>query len=270
MQNNTETLNLTDTHAHLYARQFDADREQMIERAVSKGVQKMFLPNVDSRSIAGMYDLVKKFPDNCFPLMGVHPCSIKGNYKEELEIAQQELDKGDVKFYGIGETGLDFHWDLTYVEQQKEALVTHINWAKKYKLPIILHTRKSFGTTHTIIKNHYDHNLKGIFHCFSGNVEEAYKALELDGFYIGIGGTATYKNDALKEVIREIPLKYMVLETDSPYLLPNGVKVVDGNKRNESAFISLVAKRIAKIKQISIEKVAKVTTKNAAKVYGID
>lgn len=263
---------LVDTHAHLYAQQFDKDRADMIQRAIDTGVERLFLPNIDHNSISGMYQLVDTFPKNCFPMMGIHPCSIKENYKEELARAKEELNKAPDRFYAVGEIGLDFYWDLTFKEQQKDALRTQITWAKKHKLPIVLHCRDSFQETLDIVSEMNDDNLTGIFHCFGGTIEEAEQVMALSGFYMGIGGVLTYKKSKLDEVLKHVPLEYLVLETDAPYLAPEPYRSSKKKhlRRNESAYILKVAEKLAEVKDISLDEVARITTANADTVFQLN
>jgi len=259
-----------DTHAHLYAAPFDTDRHVMVERAIAAGVNALFLPNIDSRSIQGMYDLVAAFPQNCFAMMGVHPCSIKDNFETELAIAAKELEQASTKFYAVGEIGLDYYWDTTHKAQQQQALRTQIGWAKKYQLPIVLHCRESFDDTYSIVQELNDENLTGIFHCFSGTLAEAHKIMELGGFYMGIGGSLTHKKaHALRETVAQIPLEYLLLETDAPYLAPEPFRSAKKRalKRNESAHITYVAQKMADIKQCPLNEVATFTTRNARNVF---
>lgn len=264
---------LVDTHAHLYANQFDKDRAEMLKRALNDQVNRLFLPNVDSRSIAGLYDLVKNHPEHCFPMMGVHPCSIKENYKEELERAKTELDQAPFKFYAVGEIGLDFYWDITFKEQQMEALRTQIQWAKEKKLPIVLHCRESMAETLAIVEEMNEEALTGIFHCFSGNLEQAHRVIALGGFYMGIGGVITYKKSKeLRSIVQALDLSHFVLETDAPYLAPEPYRSAKDRslRRNESAYIVNIAKKIAEVKGVALETVAQITTTNAEKVFQID
>ncbi len=250
-----------DTHTHLFAEKFDEDRIEMVERAIEAGVEKMFLPNVDVSTISKMNELEKTFPENCFSMIGLHPCHVFHDYKENLSIIQKELETR--KYAGIGETGLDYYWDTTYKNEQQASLHQHAEWAKQYHLPIILHTRESFDDSYAIMKEHNNENLTGVFHCFSGSVEEMEKVAGLEGFYIGIGGVVTFKKSHLPDVIENTPLEMIVLETDSPYLAPSPNR----GKRNESSYLPLVAQKIAEIKGISIDQVAEITTKNALNLY---
>ena len=250
----------TDTHTHLYLNAFDDDRSETIERALELGIEAMLLPNIDSSSIDSMLSLCKQFPDNCFPMMGLHPTSVKESFIQELVLVEEWLEKQ--KFYAIGETGIDLYWDKTFLEEQKTALIRQIELTKKYKLPIIIHMRDSFDETYSLIKEHTSQELTGVFHCFTGNLEQARKIIEMD-FMLGIGGVVTFKNSGLDKVVEEIDLKHIILETDSPFLAP----VPFRGKRNESAFIQLIAKKIAEIKNITSEEVAEITTHNANTLF---
>ena len=255
-------MNLIDTHTHLFAEEFDNDRAEMIQRATSDGVKKMFLPNIDASSIASMFKLEEQFPQNCFAMMGLHPCSVNEKYAEELSIVEHWLSKR--KFIAVGEIGLDYHWDKTFIPQQKDVFAKQIDWAKKYNLPIVIHQRDCFEDCFEIVKSKNDKTLKGIFHCFSGTVEEANKIISLGNFKLGIGGVVTYKKSELPEVLKQIDLKYIVLETDSPYLAPAPHR----GKRNESSYLTIIANKIAEVKVISLEEVARATTQNAEEIFG--
>jgi len=250
-----------DTHTHLYDAQFDEDRPEMIARALAAGVERMYLPNCDSGTLAAMQQLCAAFPDHCFPMMGLHPCSVKEDYKKELELVQHELKTG--KYVGVGEIGLDYHWDTTFVAEQQEAFRLQTDWAIALDLPIIIHTRKSLEDGIAIVREKQQGSLKGIFHCFGGTVEEAKEIIEL-GFYIGIGGVLTFKNSTLPETLSQIDLRHIVLETDAPYLAP----VPYRGKRNESAYIPLIAHKLAETKNCPVETVAAITSENARKLFG--
>jgi len=250
-----------DTHTHLYDAQFDEDRPEMIARALAAGVERMYLPNCDSGTLAAMQQLCTAFPNHCFPMMGLHPCSVKEDYKKELELVQHELETG--KYIGVGEIGLDYHWDTTFVAEQQEAFRLQIDWAIALNLPIVIHTRKSLEDGIAIVREKQQGNLKGIFHCFGGTVEEAKAIIEL-GFYMGIGGVLTFKNTDLPKTLSEIDLQHIVLETDAPYLAP----VPYRGKRNESAYIPLIAHKLAEIKNCPVETVAAITSENARKIFG--
>lgn len=253
---------LTDTHTHLYASEFDTDRKQVVESAIASGVKKFFLPNIDSSSVEGMIALCNQFPENCFPMMGLHPTSVKENYEEELQKLKLFFSKR--KMYAVGEIGIDLYWDKTFFAQQQQAFETQIKWANEFSLPIVIHSRNSFNEIVEVLQKNKKENPHGIFHCFSGSKEQAEKAISL-GFKLGIGGVLTYKNSGLGQAIADIEMKHLVLETDSPYLTP----VPYRGKRNESGYITLVAQKLAEIKNISIEEVAEITNANAVEVFGI-
>lgn len=256
-------MNLIDTHAHIYAADFKADREETIRRAQEEGVTRILMPNIDHTSIDVMLEVEANHPDLCLPMMGLHPCSVTKDFHKELYLAEDWLNKR--KFIAIGETGIDLYWDKTFLAQQQEALQIQVDWAKKYKLPIVLHTRDSFSETYEIMARNRHDDLTGVFHCFSGTAEEAKKAIDLN-FYLGIGGVATFKNGGLDKILPEIPLERLVLETDCPYLAP----VPHRGKRNEPAYIRLVAEKVAQLKNISLEELAAQTTANAQKLFGLN
>jgi TatD DNase family protein len=251
---------LIDTHTHLYLEEFDTDRNEMVERAIDSGVQKMLLPNIDSGSINGLMSLCKTFPENCLPMMGLHPTSVKENFEEELKIVDEWLERK--KFIAIGETGIDLYWDKTHQNEQEIAFIHQINLAKKNKLPIVIHSRNSFDELFTVLEEHNSPDLTGVFHCFSGNLDQAEKIIEM-GFYLGIGGVITFKNSGLDKVIDELALDRIILETDAPFLAP----VPFRGKRNESAYIKIVAEKIAEIKNVNLESVAEITSANAAHLF---
>ena len=252
---------LTDTHTHLFAEEFNSDRSEAVQRAISSGVKFFFLPNIDSSSISAMLELEKQFPENCFAMMGLHPCSVNEKYEEALKIVEDWFSKR--KFSAVGEIGMDYHWDKTFVPQQKIAFARQIDLAKKYHVPIVIHQRECFEDLFEIVRSKNDKDLTGIFHCFTESLEQAKKIISLGGFKMGIGGAVTYKNSKLPDVLKQIDLKHLVLETDSPYLTP----VPHRGKRNESAFITFVAQKIAEIKGISVDEVANITTKNAEEIF---
>lgn len=251
----------TDTHTHLYDEQFDNDREQIIQSCLRAGVTRMYLPNCDSSTIKPMLDMATRWPDQCIPMMGVHPCYIKENFRQELDIAAGWLEKQS--FAAVGEIGLDYYWDTTFVPQQKEAFNIQMDWALGYNLPIVIHTRESMQDGIDMVRAKQNGQLRGIFHCFGGSAEEARQIIDL-GFYLGIGGVVTFKKSTLPEVLKDISLEHIVLETDAPYLAP----VPYRGKRNESAYIPLIGTKIAEIKNCSVEEVAAITTKNAEHIFG--
>ncbi len=250
---------LIDTHTHLYLKQFDDDRKEVIERAEKAGIKKFFLPNIDSQSIDAMLQMEIDFPDNCFAMMGLHPCSVKENFEEELQIVENWLQKR--KFCAIGEIGIDLYWDKSFFEQQKKSFLTQVEWAIDLQLPIVIHCRESIDIVIDLLQP-YNGKVKGIFHCFGGTAEQAKRIIDLD-FLMGIGGVLTFKKAKLDEVIQEIPLEYLVLETDSPYLAP----VPYRGKRNESSYVKIVAEKMAEAKNVTLEKVAELTTNNALNLF---
>ena len=249
----------TDTHTHLYDERLVADEHQ-IQRCIDAGVTAMYMPNCDSGTIAGMLALADQWPQNCMPMMGLHPTYVKENYHDELAIVKDWLAKR--KFYAVGEIGLDYYWDITFKQQQKEAFETQIDLALAYDLPIVIHSRESTGDCIEIVKKKQKGNLRGIFHCFGGSFEEA-RAITRLGFHLGIGGVVTYKKSALPDVLRQIPLASIVLETDAPYLAP----VPYRGKRNESAYIPVIAEKLAEIYNLPVEEIGRITTANAATIF---
>jgi TatD DNase family protein len=255
-------MQFIDTHSHLYSSQFDEDRTQAINDAISAGVSTILLPNISSEYTKGMLEVCGEFPENCFPMMGLHPCDVnEDNIEGELQHVEQELAKG--KYIAVGEIGLDLYWDKTKLEIQKKAFIHQIELAKKYKLPIAIHVRDSFAEAIEIIEKLNDESLSGVFHCFTGRVEDAQRVINLGDFYLGIGGVLTFKNSGLDKTIAEIDLQHLILETDSPYLAPAPFR----GKRNESKYIVNIAEKLAEVHQISIEKVAEITTENAKKLF---
>lgn len=254
------TMFLTDTHTHLYLEEFNDDRKEMVERALENDVKYMLLPNIDSSSIDGMLDLCKQFPENCFPMMGLHPTSVKENYQEELDLISRWVEKE--KFNAIGEIGIDLYWDKTFQKEQEIALAYQIELAIKNQLPIVIHMRDSFDEVYAVVKNYASPELKGVFHCFTGTLEQAEKIIDLN-FLLGIGGVLTFKNSGLDKVIEKVDINNLVLETDSPFLTPMPYR----GKRNESAYTRFVAEKIAEIKNTSLEEVAEITTSNANQLF---
>lgn len=253
---------LIDTHSHIYSEDFNTDIDEVVQNAYNNDIKKIVLPNIDSGTIKRLVDLSISYPHICYPLMGLHPTSVATDYKEELKAVEYWLDKH--KFYGIGEIGIDLYWDSTYKKEQEDAFRYQIKLAKSLQLPIVIHLRNSFNEVYEIVKEEQDGSLKGIFHCFSGNEDEAGKIIDL-GFLLGIGGVLTFKNSSLSEVIKKIDLKHLVLETDAPYLTP----VPKRGRRNESSFLVYIAQKLAETFQIPVEKVAKITTSNARELFGI-
>ncbi len=258
-----ETANrlLIDTHAHLYDPTFDADRDQMLQRATAAGVQKIFLPNCDFETIGPMLALCQKYPQQCFPMLGLHPCYVKEDFEQELARLKIFLEKN--RFWAIGEIGLDFYWDKTLVAQQEKAFATQIGWAQEKGLPVVVHSRESTAACLDILEREGNGNVPGILHCFSGTVAEAERTAAL-GMYLGIGGVMTYKKSTLPEIVRAVGLVRLVLETDAPYLSP----VPHRGKRNESSYVPHIAQAVANVLDVSVEEVARVTTANAERLFG--
>lgn len=251
-----------DTHSHLYLDEFNKDRIDVIKRAIASNVNKIILPNIDSTTIDDMLKTVNLFKNNIFPLIGLHPTSVEEDFLNEIKIIEKLLNKE--RFYGIGEIGLDYYWETTFKEEQINAFKMQLEIAKSNNLPAIIHTRNSFDDTLKIVKDLKNNNLKGIFHCFTGDYKQAIDIIDL-GFYLGIGGILTFKNSGLEESLKEIDLKHIVLETDSPYLAP----VPKRGKRNESSYINYIAKKLAEIKNVTIEEVAEITSQNASQIFNI-
>jgi TatD DNase family protein len=259
---NLYSLEITDTHAHLYASQFDNERDQMMQRCFDTGVSRIFLPNIDVHSIQPMLDLVWKYPENCFPMMGLHPCSVDEHVEAHLFQIQKWFKKR--KFYAVGEIGLDYYWSVEFKDAQIAAFKKQIQWAIQQDLPIVIHSRNSTNDCIAVLQELMHPRLRGIFHCFSGNALEA-KTITDMGFYLGIGGVLTYKNSGLDAAIEDIPLEKLVLETDAPYLAPNPHR----GKRNETAYIIHVAQKLAELKHTSLAVVATITTQNSKELFGI-
>ncbi len=255
-------MELIDSHAHIYATEFKNDRAEVIRKAQEAGVIQILMPNVDHTSTDSLLQTETDFPGFCLPMMGLHPCSVKKDFQKELYQVEDWLGKRS--FTAIGETGIDLYWDKTFLSQQKEALLVQLEWAKKYKLPIVLHTRDSFEETYELVAAAQDGNLTGVFHCFSGTPEQAQRVIDLK-FYMGIGGVSTFKNGGLDALLPQVPLEHLLLETDCPYLAP----VPYRGKRNEPAYLPLIAQRIADIKQVAVEEVASATTRNTRNLFNL-
>lgn len=253
-------MKFIDTHAHIYSRKFDHDREEVILNSRDLGVSRIYMPNIDLESIDWMLELEEKFPGLCFPTMGLHPCDVKPGFEQTLYAMEDWISRRE--FAAIGETGLDLYWDKTYFGEQQEALSVQIGWAKKKGWPIILHCRDSMEQVIDLVKSLHDDRLTGIFHCFSGTRDQAREITDM-GFYLGIGGTATYKNSGVGDLLLEIGLDKVVLETDSPYLAP----VPYRGKRNSPEYIPVIAQHLARLLGEPLEKVAEITTKNALNVF---
>ena len=253
---------ITDTHTHLYSEEFDQDRDEMIQRALHKGVSRFFIPAIDSTCTASMYELEERYPENVFLMMGLHPTYVKDNYLDELLHVENELAKR--KFYAIGEIGIDLYWDKNHLKEQLIAFRTQIKLAKKYKLPIVIHCREAFDEVFQILEEEKSEDLFGIFHCFTGTYEQALKAISYN-MKLGIGGVVTYKNGKIDQFLNQIDLKHIVLETDSPYLAPIPYR----GKRNESSYVVAVLDKLAQIYSLTADEIASITTANSKAVFGI-
>jgi TatD DNase family protein len=255
-------MKFTDTHSHIYSAEFDGDFEAMMTRALAENVSGIFLPAIDSEYHEKMLKVADAYPENCFPMMGLHPTSVKSDFRNELNMVGSYLSNGTRKFYAIGEVGIDLYWDKTHAEEQAEAFGFQLDLAIRYDLPVIIHTRNSMDLVLDILEMRNDSRLSGIFHCFSGNIRQAERVIKL-GFLMGIGGVITYKNSGLQQVVEHVSLENLVLETDAPWLTPSPYR----GKRNEPAYIPLIASKIAEIKGVTLEEVAAVTNRNAAGLF---
>lgn len=251
---------LVDTHTHLFANQFNLDRREVVQKALDAGVDKMLLPNINSDSIESMHELCQNVPNHCFPMMGLHPCDVKESYLEELETIKSHLDKGN--YVAIGEIGIDLHWDKSTLDIQKKAFRQQLIWGIEYDLPVAIHIRESFDDVFEVVEEVNENKLRGVFHCFTGTVEQGKKAIEM-GFMLGIGGVVTFKNSGLDKTLKELPLEHLVLETDSPYLAPTPHR----GQRNESSFLPIIAQKLADIYELDTQEVARITTHNAHTLF---
>ncbi|MCL4637470.1 MAG: TatD family hydrolase [Pseudosphingobacterium sp.] len=254
-------MQLTDTHTHIYYNEGSALEEQIV-RCRENSITRLFLPNVDNESIEKVFHVTDTYPDMCYPMLGLHPCSVKDDFKEELALIEKALLAKSV--VAIGEIGLDLYWDKSTLPQQQEAFRIQVAWAKERGLPIVIHCREAFDEQFALLEELKDDKLYGIFHCFTGSLEQAQHAISL-GFYLGIGGVVTFKNAGLDKVVEQIDLKHIVLETDAPYLAP----VPFRGKPNESSYLIHVAQKVADLHGIAIEEVANMTTQNALHVFGM-
>jgi TatD DNase family protein len=253
---------MIDTHAHIYADDFDDDMEAVLSRARSAGVSRILMPAIDTQTHAKMILLEDNQPEYCISMMGLHPCSVKSNYKDELKAIEGYFTKR--KFIAVGETGLDFYWDLTFKDQQYEAFHQQAEWALHYNIPLVIHSRNSTDECIEVVRQHQNGNLKGVFHCFSGTAEQAQKIVEL-GFYLGIGGVLTFKNSGLDKAIAQIDLSNIVLETDAPYLAP----VPYRGKRNECGYILYVAQKLAELRDLPVVDIDSITSQNSKKLFSL-
>lgn len=253
-------MQFTDSHAHVYLGQFEQDRDEVIRKSIDSGVGRIYMPNVDSKTIDAMLEAESTHPQVCIPMMGLHPCSVNDQFEKELQLVEHWLNKRS--FAAVGEIGTDLYWDRTYWAQQQEALKIQLQWGLDFDLPVVLHSRDSIDETIQLVRPFSDKGLKGVFHCFTGNGEQAEAIIEM-GFFLGIGGVATFKNGGLDKVLDKIPVHHLMLETDSPYLAP----VPYRGKRNEPSYIPLIAERISVITGETVENIAQITTDNALKLF---
>jgi TatD DNase family protein len=252
---------MIDTHTHLYDEQFDCDRDLVISRAIKCGIERMLLPNIDVHTIQPMFDTCSKYPDCCFPMLGLHPTSVDNDFERQLDVIATYLD--NTKIVAIGETGIDLYWDRQYLGQQLEAFRIQIGWAKKLGLPLVIHCRKSYNEIISVLRKEQDGLLTGVFHCFPGNLRQAEEVTAL-GFMLGIGGVVTYKNAEMATVVQNIGIEHILTETDAPYLPPAPFR----GKRNESAYIYNIVQKIAELKSMPINEVIDATKANAKRIFG--
>lgn len=253
-------ISFVDTHTHLFAKEFDEDIDLVIENAQKEGVNTLLLPNIDVASIPRLQRLMNAYPDVCHGMMGLHPGSVKEDYQQQLTIVEETLDAGT--YVAVGEIGLDYYWDTTFVKEQKDAFRKQLIWAKERNLPVAIHTRSSFEDALEIVREEQDGNLRGVFHCFGGTLEEGRQIIDV-GFYLGIGGTSTFKKSNASDVLPQLGLNRIILETDSPYLAP----VPKRGKRNESAYVRFIAENMATIYETSLSEIAEITSRNAAQLF---
>ena len=253
-----------DTHTHLFLEHFSEDIDEVMSRAIDRDIQRFYLPNIDRSTFDEMMALAGNYPGKALPLIGLHPCSVKENFEEELSFVDKKARGGG--FFGIGETGIDLYWDKTFFEQQQESFARQIELAKELALPVIIHCRESFDEIFEIVDRLNDERLSGIFHCFTGDLSQANRIIDYGRFKLGMGGVLTFKNSGLDKTIADVPLQHLVLETDSPYLAP----VPYRGKRNESSYLIEVAKKLGEIKGVSIEEVEEITTDNANEVFNFE
>tara|TARA_B110000977_G_scaffold2898_1_gene4002 strand:+ start:5597 stop:6337 length:741 start_codon:yes stop_codon:yes gene_type:complete len=244
----------------MFSSQFDEDREQIVKECIESGIETLLLPNINSETIDAMWSLCDLFPKNCFPMIGLHPCDVKEDYQKELDIVLQELKNR--KYVAVGEIGIDLHWDKTTVDIQKNAFDQQIKWAIEFDLPIAIHIRESFEEVFEVLEQNIHPKLRGVFHCFTGTLEQAQKAISM-GFMLGVGGVVTFKNSGVDKVLENIDLKHLVLETDSPYLAPTPLR----GKRNDSRNLQLICDKLAQLNDLESSEVARITSKNAQTLF---
>ena len=255
-------MEFIDTHSHFYVKEFDKDRNEVVEESLNSGVCRILLPNIDLDSMPNLLNVCELYPKICFPMLGLHPCDVKNDYKSVLQKIFDYFPH--YKFIGVGEVGIDLYWDTTFLNEQKEAFRVQIRFALEHNLPLVIHKRQSYNETLEVLNEFQGEKLKGIFHCYSGSLAHAEEVIE-KGFLLGIGGTVTYKSSNLDKILPHISLKHIVLETDAPYLTP----IPHRGERNKSSYIPVIAQKIAEIKQTNIENVAAQTTKNAVELFSL-
>ena len=255
-------MHLIDTHAHLYLEQFDNDLDEIMTRAAESEVERILLPNIDSSTTQRLWKTIDAYPTRCFPMMGIHPCSVNETIESELKHIESELGTG--KYIAVGEIGIDLYWDKTFIKEQIAAFEQQMEWAKELKLPVAIHCRDSFDEIFASVEKVQDGSLTGVLHCFTGNAEQANRTIEL-GLHIGLGGVLTFKNSGVDKAVQDVPLDWIVLETDAPYLAPTPFR----GKRNESSYTKLVAEKLADVKQLPVEEIAKATTANAERLFNL-
>lgn len=253
-------MELVDSHNHLYLPEFENDRQEMVSAAIATGVKKMYLPNVDMETFPKMMEVAKSYPDTCFPMLGLHPTSVKENFEEVLEEMKTWL--GKEKFVAIGETGIDLYWDKTFFKQQVKSLKIQINWALDNDLPLVIHSRNSTSEISDLLEEYRGSGLKGVMHCFPGDVNQAEWFTEF-GFLLGIGGVVTFKNSQMAKVVEAMEPEHLILETDAPYLAP----VPYRGKRNQPSYLAVIAEKVAELKNLPVEAIAKITTLNASRLF---
>ena len=256
-------MTFIDTHTHLYLQQFDNDREQVVRTAMDRQVNIMLLPNIDRHSVSSMHLMCTRYPGVCFPMMGLHPTSVKSDYADQMEVIEKYFDAQH--YVAVGEIGLDFYWDRTFVKEQEEIFRRQISLSLAHRLPVVIHSRNSADRIIEVLHEEWDDRLTGVFHCFSGSLAQAQQVTGM-GFFLGIGGVLTFQRSGLEQVVRETPLEHLLLETDAPFLAP----VPYRGKRNESAYLPLIAARLADVKGITVEEVAEVTTVNARRLFRLE
>jgi len=253
---------LTDTHTHLYSQEFDEDRKENIQKAIDEGVSRFFVPAIDSTYTQEMLDLEALFPNHIFLMTGLHPTHVKENYLYELAHIKSLLNQR--KYFAIGEIGIDLYWDKTHLREQQDAFITQLRWAKEWKLPVAIHSRDSFDEIFEILETEKSSDLRGVLHCFTGTLEQANKSIDYN-MMLGIGGVVTFKNGKIDQFLNKIPIEYILLETDAPYLAPTPHR----GKRNESSYLKLIALKLAEIYQTDLKNIAKITTENSIRLFGV-